>query len=189
MEAAGTEAAWTEQVEKIQQQMWKGFSEQVLPTVFREISPLIKDYVASELMPVMKREIVEATRGIVMEMKNEITNDMHWRQYSSFDVNKFWEENSEKLCKDEGLRDNALRKAKRLESTLNLYHELLDTYPQYVPRKFRKDRYHIKCREELEVLQKREKNEMKSEMEILRLRLVRNQKRVQHQDDLFEIFV
>ena len=179
----------SEQVEKVMREILESFTASFLPRVIRDITPVIRESLEDELIPMLRREIIEATKGAMGEVRDEITNDFNWRQFSQFDVERFWEKHAEALNKCEGLRDNALRKVKRLENMLNLYHEQLNTSPIYVPRKFRKDKYHIKSSSELEVLKNREVNDMKSEMEIMRLRLVENEQRVQHQDDLFLIFL
>ena len=189
MEATVAGQLCSEQVEKIKKEILDSFSANILPTILQDIAPTIRESLESDLIPMLKREIVEASKGVMLEIREEITNEIHWRQFSQLDVDRFLEKHCELLNKYEGLRDNALRKAKRLENLLNLYYEQLNASPIYVPRKFRKDKYTIKSSSELEVLKNREINDFKSEMEIMRLRLLENQKRVQHQDDLFLIFL
>ena len=189
MEANGSGTMTSEQVEGIRNEMFDSFTSSILPSVLQEVTPMIRNKLVSELMPLLKKEIVDATTAVITQIKNEVTNDVHWRQFSSSDVHKFLTENADILNKHEAQRDNALCKAKRLEHLIKLNAEQLRLNPPYVPRKFRKDKYHVRSERELSVLKNREMNDMKSEMEIWELRLKENKQRVQHQDDLVEIFV
>ena len=175
-----------EQVEEIRNEMLESFTSSILPTVFEEV---IRNALVSELLPILKKEIVEVTTTVINQMKSEVTNDVHWRQFSTLDVEKFLTENAEILNKHEAQRDNALHKAKRLEYLLRLNEEQITSNPPYVPKKFRKDRYHVKSERELDILRNRELNDMKSEMEIWELRMIENKRRVQLQDDLVAIFL
>ena len=70
-----------------------------------------------------------------------------------------------------------------------MYQQGLNENPVYVPRKIRHDKYIVLTADELEILQRREINELKSEIELFKLREERNRKKVELQDDLVSIFV
>ena len=70
-----------------------------------------------------------------------------------------------------------------------MYQQGLNENPVYVPRKIRHDKYIVLTADELKILQRREINELKSEIELFKLREERNRKKVELQDDLVSIFV
>ena len=118
------------QLEEIKNEMLGSLSSTIIPAVIQEMtpivrntliaemSPLVRDTLVSEVMPNVKREITEATTLVITQIKSEIENEVHKRQYSSEDVTRFIKENAEILNKHEAQRDNALRKAIRLEYLL-----------------------------------------------------------------------
>lgn len=102
---------------------------------------------------------------------------------------KFMQDHKETFNKHEEIRDDAYWKATRYYEIVKLYEQVLNETPVYVPKKFRRDKYHIMSTAELEILQRREENDLKSEIEVFKLREERNRKKVELQDDLITIFV
>ena len=79
-------------------------------------------------------------------------------------------------------RDDFYYKQIRNEKLIELYEEGLRENPVYVPRKFRKDDYLVKSRLELNIIRNRDIATLKSEIEIMKLRIENCKRTVQFQD-------
>ena len=72
---------------------------------------------------------------------------------------------------------------------IKLNEEGLKEAPVYVPRQYRRDKYHIKSAMELEVLKLVEISQMKSGMEIFKLRVLENLPQMEDLENEISTFV
>lgn len=173
------------QVQQMSEIMLNGMKSQVLPSVMTEFT----NWCTGEILPKMKNDFLLAAEKLVADATNELRQHVQRKQYTPEDAMKFMQDHKETFNKHEGIRDDAYWKATRYYEIVKLYEQVLNESPVYVPRKFRRDKYHIMSAAELEILQRREVNELKSEIEVFKLREERNRKKVELQDDLVTIFV
>ena len=87
------------------------------------------------------------------------------------------------------LREDAYWKFTRCERLLGLYNECMNSEPAYVPRKFRKDKFHVMSKEELDIVNKMELKEMQLQCEILTCRREEFLKRCSDIDKVVEDIV
>ena len=173
------------QMQQMSEIMLNGIKSQILPSVITECM----NFCTGELFPKMKRELLSAAEKLVAEATNELREQVQRKQFTQEDAIKFMQDNRETFNKHEEIQDDAYWKATGYYEIVKLYEQSLNETPVYVPKKFRRDRYHIMSAAELEILQRREENELKSEIEVFKLREERNRKIVELQDDLVTIFV
>ena len=173
------------QVQQISEIMLNGMKSQVWPSVMMEIV----NFCTGEIFPKMKNELLSAAEKLVAEATNELRQHVQRSQYTPEDAMKFMQDHKETFNKHEEIRDDAYWKATRYYEIVKLYEQVLNETPVYVPKKFRRDKYHIMSTAELEILQRSEENDLKSEIEVFKLREETNRKKVELQDDLITIFV
>ena len=188
-DSTGSAQLSSTQQQQIEDTMFETMKSHVLPSLMKGMITQCVEYCESELFPQMKSELMDAAMKMVTESKYEMRESFHKSQFSKQDAMQFMERHSKIFNEHEEKRDDAFRKATRQYEIRKLYQEGLDKSPTYVPRKFRKDKYFVRTAAELDVLKRREKNDLLAEMEILQLREDDNRKIIELQDDLVAIFV
>ena len=175
----------SEQVQQLSQMIFNQMESQLLPMLFDKLSTLC----TTDLLPKIKDELISVTETMLLQTKQEVREQTFKSQCSKQDAMKFMTDNKDLFNKYEASRDNAFWSATRYYELTKLYQECLNETPKYVPKKFRRDRYHVVSAEELLILQQREVNDLKSEMDLFQLREERNRKKIELQDDLVAILV
>ena len=165
----------------------------VLPTIQEEFTskllPALQDLVITVLMPTMESRISTTLNELVRNLHIDIAEEVQRNNYSKRDAENFLQRYSEKFKAWEKYFKESLEKATRLEQLIKLNEEGLKETPVYVPRQYRRDKYHIKSAMELEVLKLGEISQMKSEMEIFKLRVLENLRRMEDLDNEISTFV
>ena len=77
----------------------------------------------------------------------------------------------------------------RCEHLLDLYGECLEAEPEYIPRKFRNDSYHILSQEEKHIVNKSNLQKFQNECEILKLRRDRFTSQIIEKDDQISCYI
>ena len=173
------------QMQQLSVMMFDQMASQLLPKLFDEMTT----FCTTDLLPKMKDDFSSAAETILQQTKQELRERTFKSQCSKQDAMKFMTDNKESFNKYEALRDSAFWSATRYYELTKLYQECLDENPVYVPRKFRRDKYHVVSADELSILKQREVNDLKSEIDLFRLREERNRKKIELQDDLVAILV
>ena len=173
------------QVQQMSEIMLNGVTTQVLPSLMNELT----EFCTGKLLPEVKAELMGVAERIMLETTKQIRESMQRRKFSKADAQKFMNENYEIFNKHEETRDDAFWKATRYYELEKLYQQGLNEVPIFVPRNFRRDRHHVMCENELKILQQREENDLRAEIEVCKLREEKNRKRIELQDDLVTIFV
>ena len=150
------------------------------------ILPKVQEHFMSMVLPPILNKIEVTMTDHMVTLKKEMKEEEHRHRYTKRDAEKYIERNCEKFRAWKHSFKETFQKATRCEELVKLWDECLNSTPSYVPRKFRKDKYHIKSALELDILKIRERNDLTSEMEILKLRELENRRRIEDLDN--EVF-
>ena len=175
----------SEQIRQMSETMFTQISTELVPKLLDELRTFCMDDLCTKL----KTELMKAADTMVQQTKHEIREQIFKTQHSKDDAKKFMTDHKNLFNKYETERDDAFWKATRYYELQKLYQEGLQQNPVYVPRKFRRDKYHVVSADELSILQTREVNDLKSEMDIFQIREERNRRKIELQDDLVAILV
>ena len=149
--------------------------EEITADVIAKMTPVLKD----ELLKILLKMISDLTPNIIARSEEIIETHIskkYTKTTSALDqrildneINYFMDKNVKHMDEKLFERENNNYKHARCVNLLNLYTECMESEPLYIPRKFRKDNYHVKSDAERNVIKSLELKAFQSECEILRI--------------------
>ena len=133
----------------------------------------------ASLLPSLVDEISTKINELLKNTMKDMKEAEQRTRHSKHDAEKFLQRNCDKFRLWESRFKDYFQRATRCEQLVKLWEEGSSSEPSYIPRRFRKDKYHIKSSMELAVLKVRERNELISEIEMLKLRELENRRRIE----------
>ena len=127
--------------------------------------------------------------GILPKMMENIENKTRVQLDARRDAERFMNDNPTKFNECTKERLQVYERYQRCDSLLTLWDECMAEQPPYVPRKFRKDRYHVNDQEELNIITRRGLANFRCEYDILRKRHREFANKVNEQDDMVYAYV
>ena len=117
------------QEQQITDTLFENITSQLLPNAIKGLT----EFCEVELLPKMKKDLMDAAIKILSEAKLEMQEDFHKSQFSKQDADHFMRSNGKTFNDFESKRDDAFKKATRYYEINKLYQEGLNMQPYYVP--------------------------------------------------------
>ena len=151
--------------------------EGVTSDILDSVKVVLKDKIA-ELISVLLKELTPELLNLARDfienyvIENDFVCLAVQNSLISFkeEVSSFNKKFSRIINEQLDMREDAYWKYARSERLLGLYNECINSEPCYIPREFRKDKFHVMSKEELDIVKKMELKEIQLQCEILSCR-------------------